>query len=109
MKKALAAVCLLIAPIQFAQANFITGNELYEFFRKGRDSALTYVAGVTDTIDAIKTEVPERVDWCVPKNAALHQYGDVVEKYLREHPQHRHFSASSLIMKALREAFPCRR
>jgi hypothetical protein len=44
---------------------------------------------------------------CVPDGVTGSQVNDVAMKYLAEHPQQRHFSAPSLIAKALSEAFPC--
>ncbi len=36
------------------------------------------------------------------------QVRDVVVKYLKDHPEERHFLASILAVKALSKAFPCK-
>jgi hypothetical protein len=42
----------------------------------------------------------------VPSNVEAGQIFDVVKNYLEKHPEKRHQSASSLVMMALKEAFP---
>jgi hypothetical protein len=45
--------------------------------------------------------------FCLPANVTVGQMQDVVENYLREHPENRHFTAASLIADALQRKFPC--
>ena len=45
---------------------------------------------------------------CLPENVTKGQVIDIVVPWLEAHPQHRHFTANSLVALALSEAFPCR-
>jgi hypothetical protein len=45
---------------------------------------------------------------CIPSEATLAQVRDVVIRYLQEHPEERHYAASSLSLRALVLAFPCK-
>jgi hypothetical protein len=42
-------------------------------------------------------------------SAPLKVHGELVTKYLREHPEERHYTAQSDVLAALAEAFPCKR
>ena len=69
---------------------------------------LGYVVGTLDTLfDAQeKGTMPQLV--CVPGNVSGNQVRDVVVNYLAGHPEQRHFAASSLVLRALSMAFPCK-
>ncbi len=45
--------------------------------------------------------------FCLPPDATVGQYRDVVLKFLRDSPSERHNSARVLIQQALQGAFPC--
>jgi len=45
--------------------------------------------------------------WCVSKHSNLGQLIHVVTKYLQEHPEDLHQTASGLTVIALTDAFPC--
>jgi hypothetical protein len=47
---------------------------------------------------------------CVPrdKGVSQQQVRDIVVGYLRDHPELRLYSASSIASRALQEAFPCK-
>lgn len=92
---------------------FWTGNDLYEACGRARSPAcLAYVAGVTDgwsLLEAtmVSTGQVDKKRWCSPKGASTGQMRDVVGQYLERNPQNRHFSAASLTLEALAQAFPC--
>lgn len=44
---------------------------------------------------------------CLPDGVKLGQLVAVVNKYVRAHPEDRHYSASSLVRRAVDIAFPC--
>jgi hypothetical protein len=44
---------------------------------------------------------------CVPENSTQ-QLVDVVKRYLDQHPEQRHYSATSFAAAALAAAFPCK-
>jgi len=85
---------------------FHSANELYASCDPDpRASACTeYVAGVTDGLWALDSHLTEI---CLPDGVVLSQTVDVVVKWLKDNPAQRHYSASSDIEVALREAFPC--
>jgi Rap1a immunity proteins len=45
--------------------------------------------------------------FCLSNGVQQNQVVDVVKRWLDEHPEVRHYSASSLVAKALKEKFPC--
>jgi|SRR5215469_4451814 len=85
---------------------FHSANELYASCDPDpRASACTeYVAGVTDGLWSLDSHLTEI---CLPDGVVLNQAVDVVVKWLKDNPAQRHYSASSDIEVALREAFPC--
>ena len=85
---------------------FSVGNKLYSRCSSPNNSlehvyCLGYVAGATDSL-----QMDGHI--CVPDNVTVAQAVDVVMKYLRDHPEDRHFLAPSLADLALRQAFPCK-
>jgi hypothetical protein len=62
---------------------------------------------VTAIADVMKHQTV--LDWraCGPPTVTSRQTVDVVETYLRAHPEIRDLAASSLVAEALAKAFPC--
>lgn len=84
-------------------AGFNTGNDLHPYCtgesgRVGEAWCLGYVEGVFDLIAPYL---------CPGGRVSNHQVRDVVKKHLSDHPADRHRPAAELVVKALREAFPC--
>lgn len=92
---------------------FYTGNDLYKWRQSQhrinlgntqptsyQDAARFhgYVTGVVDCYDTILFNVPASV--------TAGQLGDIVYKYLEDYPEKRHQSGSSLVLDAIRNAFP---
>ena len=84
---------------------FYTGNEIFQ--RCNSDigtpdsvGCVGYVAGIADALTLTNTI-------CVPTDVSVVQVRDIVLKYLREHPERRHYNASGLAATALVSAFPC--
>ena len=46
-------------------------------------------------------------EFCAPDGMLRAQAVDVVRKYLKGHPESRHKTASNLVYRAFKEAFPC--
>ena len=67
-----------------------------------------YVTGIADYQDTLLawSELDERY-FCLPDDATTMQLVKVVTKYLNEHPEDLHLSASSEVGNALWNAFPC--
>jgi hypothetical protein len=93
-----------------AFSDYYSGNRLLEYCNPNsskRDICTGYVAG---TIGAIDTRnIWENIDSgiCVPKEASLGQSIKVVVKYLETNPDKLHLSASSNVLNAFLDAFPC--
>ncbi len=110
-----------------AQADNMTGNDLLTFCEATDSEAQTgycvgYVSGV---IEGMKWGIAAPLlasgknaaeadsmgntllGFCLPADATLGQYRDVVMLYLRNNPAERHGSARIQVQLALQAAFPC--
>jgi hypothetical protein len=87
-----------------------TGNELYTWCTTAASEAhcLSYILGVSDTISSYQGLKLAKTIVCAPKGVTGGQIRDVVVNYLKAHPEERHTSASSSILVALSEVWPCR-
>jgi hypothetical protein len=97
-----------------AEAAFVDGNILHEACRMRTASTnydefvSGYVTGAVDHGHAIAASNKFAPPYCLPeKGLKSGQVGDMVCKYLSEHPQNRHRSAGILVEQALRTAWPC--
>jgi hypothetical protein len=93
-----------------AFADYYSGNRLLEYCNPNsakRDICIGYVAGTRGAIDTWK--IWENIDSgiCVPKEVSLGQSITVVVKYLEANPGKLHLSASSNVLNAFTDAFPC--
>lgn len=95
----LAALMAFTANVQ-AGLSYFDGNK---FFGASEVAKLAYVQGIADAHATLKGEL-----FCVPQNATAGQITDVAKKYLNDHPEDRHLTASSLILFSLKQAFPCK-
>jgi len=50
----------------------------------------------------------ENGESCIPASSQAGQLKDIVVKYLRDHPETRHFEAYALVYVALGQAFNCK-
>lgn len=95
-------------------AGFINGNELAEWmqeynkFETGINSEIMtagrysgYIGGVADTTN--------HIIWCSPQGIEMGQVRKIVDIYLSNNPEKLHLDASSLIIEALKTAFPCKK
>jgi hypothetical protein len=83
-----------------------SGNALYVACSHGN---VHFCAGYIAAIDdAARDDALSGHRACPPPGMPLGQEIDVVKRFLTAHPEKRHFSASSLVIDALAEAFPCR-
>ena len=64
-----------------------------------------FVAG---TFSTLADPVLSRVAICPPESSDIVQLVLVTQKYMREHPEILHYSASGVVAAALKTAFPCR-
>jgi hypothetical protein len=93
-----------------AAGGFESGNSLLTFCTSAqethREYCNGYVGGVADALLSDSLAVQSRA--CLPKDATLAQVTDAAVKWLQQNPQHRHYTAVSLIARALSDAFPCK-
>lgn len=83
------------------------GNTLFRACEGGAGSfrdgvCVGFVFGVVDMHNAAGLKM-----FCVPEGVTGGQLKDIAKKYLAEHPGERHLPASFLVIKALKETFPC--
>lgn len=110
------AVAAGLAVITFAGSanavnSFLSGNQLYTSCSSQNNvyyqaECLNYIIGAYDAIESV-TDVINAHPFCSPIEATKGQIRDIVILWLQKHPEQRHFTASSDILQALREAFPC--
>jgi len=90
-----------------------SGNTLVQKCPRGIDSeayCLGYVAGVVDLVfqlEAAPVGLSVVEDLCLPDGAELGQFAGVLSNYFDDHPEGRHYAASSSALLALHEAFGC--
>jgi len=102
------AVCLWLYSAEAQQGYFKSGNMLHQSCRAGL--ANEYIAGVVDTHMFLSTEPGKSPRlFCLPAGSINTQAADIVCKYLADHPEQRHYSASTTAIVALNAAFPCAR
>lgn len=112
---AIAALALLF-DVALAQAGLFTGKKLADFcddqsahFKDG--VCVGYIFGVLDHFEAMKmlfgNQLPMRI--CKPHDVTVGQTRSVVHAFLKEHPEMLHERADSLVLIAMRDAFPCER
>jgi hypothetical protein len=46
--------------------------------------------------------------FCMPADVSMPQLGDIVTKYIEGHPARKDINASTLVMDALHEKYPCK-
>jgi hypothetical protein len=107
------ALAVLVAslPLSAARGEFQSGNNLWQLCNnKTTDfGCIMYIEGVADVLIPIWGKGGDFAGWrgCLTKDVIGSQAHDVVIKFMREHPERRHFTASSVVAQALAEAFPC--
>jgi hypothetical protein len=98
------AVAVLAACSAFAvRAEFYTGNDLLRLMNSEssgeRGIALGYVMGITD--------FGMNVIHCPPSDVTAGQVRDMMRNYLTANPQERHNTGDTLILRVLKQAWPC--
>jgi hypothetical protein len=111
MKKLLIALMLLGCGT--VQAEFFTGNKLYEVCMKGGYVPGDGAKSTVDFGDCIgyisgAADAGWKSEWCPVQGVTRGQVMDIVIKYLRDNPDRRHISADVLVLHALGAAYPCR-
>ena len=92
---------------------FLDGNRLFELCDEEapdykQDVCLGYVMGVIDVlVSHSDVEIEQRIGLCAPKNVSAAQLRAIVVRYLKQHPDERHYAALNTVGAAVRDAFPC--
>jgi hypothetical protein len=66
-----------------------------------------YISGIADTLDTLEVWKGPIGEACIPVTATISQLMKIVIKYMEEHTENLHLSATSLVLSALHQAFPC--
>ena len=102
-------ICLLvflsILNFDTARAELITGNELFRWWsdkdHRYEGLCLGYILGIHETNTA-------QSGACVPSSGvSRREIRDIVIRYLTTRPENRHLYAATLVLDAMRQAFPC--
>jgi hypothetical protein len=108
MKKILFVLLMMLSSLTMGTTSFRNGNELYEQLRHKETKdpidgvkfliGSSYVLGVVDT----------RFSKCNLNNVLSGQLYDTVYLYLKNNPEIRHQTASSLVEISIKEKFKCK-
>jgi len=66
-----------------------------------------YVSGVSDGIELAQSLPSMHADYCLPSESTNGQKFDTVVKFIKQHPEIRHWQTRELLLRGLTEAFPC--
>jgi hypothetical protein len=100
MKKFLISLLLVSGA---AQAEFLSGNKLYEDLQGNINAKLYALGYIIGVVDRSMNE-----DICLPAGVTQGQIQDVVINYMAAKPQMRNYSADLSVVLALRQHWPCR-
>ena len=102
MKTPILALLVTLAVPTNSPGSFVDGNRLYAYANSDDPVQLSIFFGyVIGTIDAHWSVL------CIPKDASSAQVKDIAKTYLDDHPEERHLAAERIVVKAIREAYPC--
>ena len=112
------ALLLTCCGSSFAGPNLWSGEQLLQYYRAYLDTKsssggsgdvasfatyLGYIRGSYEILAVSSQDIP-----CVGKTVTYKDIGDVVGRYMLEHPKQLKLPASFIVRKALKDAFPCR-
>ena len=113
MKKIImAGIAITILAAAPAQA-FMPGKDLNRYCQDGpgsdRMACYSWIDGAVNGIEfGASVSKGTLKPFCVPKGVTLRQVGEIVKKWLGDHPEEWHQSAVFGVASAMRDAFPCR-
>ncbi len=95
-----------------ANATFLSGHELLSdctsgvIFKEIRCEA--YVMGIEDTIERLEAwELLSKRKYCLPDTVPIKQLTGIFIEHANKYPENLKYSASSMVLNAFIEAFPC--
>lgn len=103
MKKIIVILVILLFLPAFSSADYCNGMKIMKHV-DSKDSVsksltIGYITGVVDAFNEVL--------FCIPYGVTIGQANEVFIKWMREHPERWHESASILILAALKEVWPC--
>src|SRR3954468_20519847 len=84
-----------------------SGRVLSGLCDANRDACLAYVVGAVDAYIATLWVSGTRLPFCIPAGVTNEQLTQVSLRYLRIHPERIDANAATLVVLALRDAYPC--
>jgi hypothetical protein len=118
MRVFIAALVLVFGLSSETKASYKNGNQLYKICTEGanpKDSPAFYQNGYCQAYLMAAVDMIEHQKYvingekvCIPDEVTGGQLVDVVRSWLDRNPQHRHFTAASLVVFIYREAWPCK-
>lgn len=103
-KTHIAIATTIVLTVGLTEAYAADGNFLLETCQSGSSIPTSYISGVVDTV---LTTPGTLVGFCAPRAATMKQLRDITCDWLERHPALRHQVGSQLVVRALRETFPC--
>ena len=104
------AVAVLVGHAEAQEvAAFESGDQFLAKCDQSADFCMGFIEATADAMNAAHSSGGTVGGWtaCIPAGAMSDQVRDIAMTYLRNHPELRHASATSLIANALANAFPC--
>jgi Rap1a immunity proteins len=102
------AVAVSVSPLRAHE--FYTGNEWLKKCSDGApDVGMGMCVGYLIAISDLRLLLPEGARHCPEKGVTVNQARQVAVKYLRDNPAKTHLPFMSVVLDALREAFPCKK
>ena len=98
--RALALILALAA--SSAQAQFLTGNELFDRLNGSTVQQVNAVGYITGVADAELGTM-----WCPPPSISVRQIVDLTKRLLEALPEKRHENASAFVLASVRMTWPC--
>lgn len=109
MKQALLAVALILTT-NVAIAGFTDGNELYQWLLEDENpNGSMFKAGLFKGYVGGVVDLGNGVLFCTTTGVTRGQFTAVAAKYLRNNPEKWNKSADSIVVEAMKEAFPCKK
>lgn len=104
---ALFASAAVAQPVSSGQ--FIRADKLYDACKTESPNCIGYVAGVADFYAMIAAQAPAVFNYCPPHEGSPRQISLIYLRFVEKNPKDMTKSASSVLMAALDDAFPCKR
>jgi len=110
MNKLLATAFITLAALcSPVHAAFKNGNKIFDYGKETAYATPTYGAGFFMGYVMGVHDAYEGITFCAPNNVTGEQIGDIVMKYLYNNPAERNDVASTLVSRALTQAYPCKK